>query len=46
MNARIQTHADPLLQPGRDVYAQYWTRDPADPWTTGLTDAISFRILP
>jgi hypothetical protein len=27
-NARIQSFADPLLVPGEEVFAQYWSRDP------------------
>jgi hypothetical protein len=29
-----------------DVYCQYWSRDPASPSTTNLTDAARFRICP
>jgi photosystem II stability/assembly factor-like uncharacterized protein len=46
LNARIQSGVDPSLVPGADVYAQYWYRDPQDPYTTGLTNALSFTIQP
>ncbi len=45
-NARIRSGADPLLAAGQMVYAQYWSRDPASPSTTGLTDAVAFLICP
>jgi hypothetical protein len=32
------------LTAGTTVYAQYWSRDPSSPSTTGLTDAVSFTI--
>jgi hypothetical protein len=45
-NALIQSSADPLLVPGARCFAQFWSRDPASPSTTGLTDALSFWICP
>lgn len=45
-NARIQSGIDPLLVAGAEVFAQYWSRDPADPSTTNLTDALAFLIHP
>jgi hypothetical protein len=33
-----------LLSPGDAVYCQYWYRDPADPFPTGLTDALEFVV--
>jgi hypothetical protein len=45
-NARIQSGVDPGLVLGADVYSQYWYRDPLDPFTTGLTNALSFTIQP
>lgn len=45
-NGRIQSGSDPTLQAGVTVYAQYWSRDPLSPSTTGLTDAVSFTIQP
>ncbi len=44
MNARIQSGIDSGLVVGASVYCQYWTRDPADPFTLGLTDGLSFVI--
>lgn len=29
-----------------DVYCQYWSRDPASPSTTSLSDAARFRVCP
>jgi hypothetical protein len=43
-NQRIQGGLDPLLVPGQEVDAQYWSRDPADPFGSGLTDAVSFQV--
>lgn len=45
-NARIQSGVDPLLVAGEEVFAQYWSRDPADQSTTNLTDALAFYIEP
>jgi hypothetical protein len=28
------------------VHAQYWSRDPLDQYTTGLTNGLSFTIQP
>lgn len=46
VNALIQSGADPVLVAGFDMYCQYWTRDPASPSTTGLTNALRARIQP
>ncbi len=46
MNARIQSGIDPLLLVGVTVHAQYWSRDPASPFTVNLSDAIRFTIAP
>ncbi|MCE9592948.1 MAG: right-handed parallel beta-helix repeat-containing protein [Planctomycetes bacterium] len=43
-NARIQSGVDPLLVVGQLVGAQYWSRDPQDPFGTSLTDAVRFAI--
>lgn len=43
-NARIRSGIDPGLQPGVQVWVQFVTRDPADPFTLGLTDAATFVI--
>ena len=45
-NARIQSGVDPLLEPGAEVYAQFWSRDPGASFTTNRSDAISFPVLP
>lgn len=46
MQARIQGGSDPLLATGVKVDAQYWYRDPADPFTSGLSNALEFVIAP
>ncbi len=43
-NGWIQSGADPLCVPGQTICAQYWSRDPASPSTTGLTNAVNFVI--
>ena len=45
-NGRIQSGSDPWLVAGAGIHAQYWSRDPQDPYTTGLTNAVSFTIQP
>ena len=47
-NQRVQSGADPALQPGVLAYAQWWQRDPADPagFGSGLTNALRFGIAP
>jgi hypothetical protein len=45
-NARIQSGIDPLLVAGEEVFAQYWSRDPADPNTTNFSDALAFYVNP
>jgi hypothetical protein len=45
-NARIQSGVDPLLVAGEEVFAQYWSRDPADASTTNLSNALAFYINP
>ena len=45
-NALIRSQVDPGLVPGRKVYAQLWSRDPASPSLTGLTNAVQFTIAP
>ena len=46
MNARIQSGADAKLVQGAVVYCEYWSRDPASPSTTGLTNGLCFTICP
>jgi hypothetical protein len=43
-NAHIASGADPNLGAGDSVWAQFWSRDPADPATTNLSDALSFYV--
>lgn len=45
-NLRIQSGVDPQLVAGQEVFAQFWSRDPADASTTNLTDAVAFFINP
>jgi hypothetical protein len=45
-NARIQSGTDPALVAGAEVFAQYWSRDPASPSTTSLSNALRFVINP
>ena len=43
-NAFIASGFDPSLTAGVQVNAQYWGRDPADPFTSSLSDAVQFVI--
>jgi len=43
-NALIRSGAHPDLAAGVLVDCQYWSRDPASPSTTGLTNAVEFGI--
>jgi YD repeat-containing protein len=43
-NALVQSGVHPELVAGARVHAQYWSRDPASPSTTGLTDGIELLI--
>ena len=43
-NAHTASGVDPALITGTQVWAQYWSRDPALPSTTNLTDAVTFTI--
>ena len=45
-NALIQAGGHPQLVPGKEVFCQYWSRDPQSPSTTSLSDALSFLIDP
>jgi Tol biopolymer transport system component len=45
-NAHIRAGVDPALVVGAFVYCQYWSRDPASPGKTGLTDGLVFAIGP
>jgi hypothetical protein len=44
-SAWITTGGDPFIQVvGQQVNAQYWSRDPQDPFTTNTTNAVQFQI--
>jgi hypothetical protein len=45
-NARIASGMDPTLVAGAEVYAQYWSRDPASASQTSLSNALTFLIHP
>lgn len=44
-SAHYLSGIDPVLVPGQQVWAQYWFRDPGDPFGTGLSDALEFTLL-
>ncbi len=46
MGARIASGVDPDLVAGAIVYAQAWSRDPADAFTTNLSGGLRFTIGP
>ena len=45
-NAYVATGVDPALLPGARVYAQFWSRDPADlaGFGSSLSDALAFVL--
>jgi hypothetical protein len=45
-NALVASGVDPSLVAGVKLYAQYWSRDPASPSTTSLSNAVQFVINP
>ncbi len=45
-NARVASGVDPALAPGVKVNCQYWSRDPAAPSTTHVTNALEFVLAP
>lgn len=45
-NARIRLGIDPMLTPSREVFAQFWSRDPAASFSTNRSDALRFVIQP
>lgn len=45
-NAYIASGANPSLVQGAMVNAQYWSRDPQDPFTTNLTNGVQFTLCP
>ena len=46
LNAYIASGADPALVAGAAFWGQYWSRDPASPSATNLTDALTAVICP
>ncbi|MBL8804373.1 MAG: FG-GAP repeat protein [Planctomycetes bacterium] len=46
LNAFVASGVDPSLVAGVKLYAQYWSRDPASPSTTSLSNAVQFVINP
>lgn len=38
--------ASKSILPGDQIFAQYWSRDTADPMGVGLTDAVAFEVIP
>ncbi|HVS11186.1 MAG TPA: hypothetical protein VMS76_15055, partial [Planctomycetota bacterium] len=45
-NAYIASGKDPGLVAGQQVNAQYWFRDPGDPFGSGFSNALEFAIQP
>jgi hypothetical protein len=45
-NAYIASGIDPALIAGQQVWIQTWSRDPASPSTTNLSNALTFVICP
>jgi len=45
-NATIQGGGDPVLVSGTQVNAQFWFRDTASSFGSGLTNAVDFVIQP
>jgi len=45
-NTYVASGTDPALVAGQQVWVQTWSRDPASPSTTNLSDAITFTICP
>lgn len=45
-NAKIQDGSDPVLASGAQVNAQFWFRDTASSFGSGLTNALDFVIQP
>jgi hypothetical protein len=45
-NAWMASGADPSLGAGAEVFAQFWSRDPASPSHTSLSNALRFVINP
>jgi hypothetical protein len=45
-NAWFASGIDPALAAGAEIYAQYWSRDPASASHTSLSNAVAFVIHP
>jgi hypothetical protein len=45
-NAFVQGSWHPQLVPGKEVFCQYWSRDPQSPSTTSLSNALGFVVNP
>jgi hypothetical protein len=45
-NAWIRSGRHAVLVPGAQVNGQFFSRDPASPSTTGLSDGVEFVIRP
>jgi len=45
-NAWIGSGVDSSLTPGAEVFSQYWSRDPASPSHTSLSNALRFVVNP
>jgi len=45
-NAHLQGGADTSVEPGREVFAQFWSRDPSASFGSNRSDALRFRVLP
>ena len=43
---QIQGGADPTLVTGAEIFCQYWSRDPQDPYGSSLSNALRFVINP
>ena len=45
-NAYALTGVDPALVAGESIFAQFWTRDPLDPFGSNLSGGICFDLCP
>jgi hypothetical protein len=47
LNAWIQAGSDPALQPGAELYGQFWSRDPQSATSNvNLSNAVALRVCP
>jgi hypothetical protein len=46
LNTYIASGADPALVAGAALWIQAWSRDPEDPFTDSLSDALATSICP